>query len=188
MSTLRVILLVISALWIASEIGLAVLRRAGSGATRRDAGSLFVLNAVIYVSVALGMFLGMTGRGRLQLPTAAFWLGLIAIVAGLAVRWWAVLTLRRFFTVDVAIHADHRLVQSGPYRFVRHPAYSGLLLSFAGLALCASSWVSALVILVPIAAALLFRIHVEEGALLDAFPSEYREYAARRARLLPGVY
>jgi protein-S-isoprenylcysteine O-methyltransferase len=186
--TLRAILLVISALWIASEIGLAVLRRSGSGATRKDAGSLLVLNAVIYVSVALGMFLGMTGRGRVSLPIPALWLGLGAIVAGLAVRWWAVLTLRRFFTVDVAIHADHRLVETGPYRFVRHPAYVGMLLSFAGLALCASGWVSALVILVPIVAALLYRIRVEERALLGAFPSEYRVYAARTARLFPGVY
>ena len=188
MSTFRAILLVVSALWIASEIGLAAVRRSGSGATRKDAGSLLVLNAVIYVSVALGMFLGMTGRGRVSLPVPALWLGLGAIVAGLAVRWWAVLTLRRFFTVDVAIHADHRLVETGPYRFVRHPAYVGMLLSFAGLALCASSWVSALVILVPIAAALLYRIRVEERALLGAFPSEYRVYAARTARLFPGVY
>jgi len=185
---LGLVLLGVSAFWVVSEIALAALRRSGSGATRKDAGSLVILNTVIYASVALGMFLGMTGRGRVSLPAPALWLGLGAIVAGLAVRWWAVLTLRRFFTVDVAIHADHRLVEGGPYRFVRHPAYVGMLISFAGLALCASSWVSALVILVPIAAALLYRIRVEERALLGAFPSEYREYAARTARLLPGVY
>jgi protein-S-isoprenylcysteine O-methyltransferase len=187
-STPGLVLLAVSAFWVVSEIALAVLRRAGSGATRRDAGSLFVLNVVIYISVALGVFLGMTGRGRVALPTPAFWLGLGVIVAGLALRWWAVLTLRRFFTVDVAIHAGHQLVETGPYRVVRHPAYAGSLLSFAGLSLCVSSWVSALVILVPIAAAFLYRVQVEERALLGAFPSEYRAYAARTARLLPGVY
>lgn len=188
MNTLTIILFVISTLWVASEIGLAVLRRSGPDATRKDSGSLVVLNAVIYVSVALGMYLGATGRGRLVMPVALFWLGLLAIVIGLAVRWWAVVSLRRFFTVDVAIHADHQLVQAGPYRFILLPAYAGSLLSFAGLAVCASSWLSILIILVPITFAFLYRIQVEERALLSAFPSQYPEYSVRTFRILPGVY
>lgn len=182
------LLFIISVFWVASEIGLAVFRRSSAGAARKDSGSLVVLNVVIYLSVALGMYLGATGRGRLATPVPVFWLGLVAIVLGLAVRWWAVISLRRFFTVDVAIHADHRLVQKGPYRHIRHPAYAGCLLSFAGLAICGSSWLSILVILAPITGAFLYRIRVEERALLNAFPSEYREYSARTFRIIPGLF
>jgi protein-S-isoprenylcysteine O-methyltransferase len=185
---LTILLLTISVLWVASEIGLAVFRRSGPDAARKDSGSLLILNAVIYTAVAVGMYLGATGRGHFPVPVTVFWLGLLAIVFGLAVRWWAVLSLRRFFTVDVAIHPDHRLVRIGPYRLVRHPAYAGSLLSFAGLAICGSSWVSLLVTLVPITAAFLYRIRVEERALLLAFPSEYREYSEHTFRILPGLY
>lgn len=188
MNTPTAILIAISTLWVASEIGLVILRRSGAGAARKDAGSLVLLNMVIYASVALGMYLTAIGRGRVAIPEAAFWLALLAIALGLVIRWWAVLTLRSLFTVDVAIHTGHRLVQTGPYRYVRHPAYTGALTSFAGLALCSSSWLSMLIILVPITLAFLYRIRVEERALVSAFPSEYPEYCVRTPRLIPGLY
>ena len=181
-------LLAVSVVWVASEVGLAVLRRSGAGASRRDDGSLAMLNRVVYASVALGLFLAAKGLGRFPTPVAAAWAGLAAIVLGLALRWWSILTLRRFFTVDVAIHADHRLVETGPYRVLRHPAYAGSLLSFAGLAACTSSWVAAPVVFLPIAAAFVRRIRVEERALRAAFPEEYPAYAARTARLVPGAW
>lgn len=181
-------LLAVSVLWVGSEIGLAVLRRSGAEASRRDDGSFALLNGVIYGSVALGLFLSARGIGRFAAPAALAWAGLAAIVLGLGLRWWAILTLRRFFTVDVAIHADHRLVEKGPYRALRHPAYAGSLLSFAGLAACTSSWVAAPVVLLPIAAAFVNRIRVEERALRAAFPEEYAAYAARTSRLVPGAW
>lgn len=188
MNLLSASLLAVSSAWVASEIALAFLRRSGPDAARRDSGSLRVLNATIYGSVAVGMTLGLRGVGRVPVPATALWLGLLAIVLGLALRWWAVATLRRFFTVDVAIHSDHRLVEAGPYRLLRHPAYAGSLVSFLGLAVCSSSWVAALVVVVPITAAFVHRIRIEESALLAAFPSEYAAYAARTSRLVPGLY
>lgn len=181
-------LLAVSVLWVGSEIGLAVLRRSGEGAARRDGGSLAILNCVIYGSVALGLFLSARGVGRVAMPEGVAWAGLAAIVLGLALRWAAILTLRRFFTVDVAIHADHRLVEKGPYRVLRHPAYAGTLLSFAGLAACTQSLLAAPVVLVPIAAAFVHRIRVEERALRAAFQEEYPAYAARTWRLVPGCW
>jgi protein-S-isoprenylcysteine O-methyltransferase len=187
-SPVSLALLAVSAAWIGSEIGLAVLRRSGAGASRRDDGSLAILNGVVYGSVALGLFLAGRGIGRFPTSAAVAWAGLAAIVLGLALRWWSILTLRRFFTVDVAIHADHHLVEAGPYRVLRHPAYAGSLLSFAGLAACTSSWVAAPVVFLPIAAAFVHRIRVEERALRAAFPGEYAAYAARTARLVPGAW
>ncbi len=181
-------LLVLSGLWVASEIGLALFRRAAPGTASRDAGTLELLNLVIYGAVAAAFVISSSGKGRLALPAALLWSGLGVIVAGLALKWWAVVSLRRFFTVDVAIHPGHQLVREGPYRYLRHPAYSGVLVSFAGLAVCTSSWISALVILVPIGAVFLHRIRVEERVLNEAFPGQYRAYAEQSWRLVPGLY
>jgi hypothetical protein len=85
---LTILLLAISVLWVASEIGLALFRRSAPDAARKDSGSLLILNVVIYTSVAVGMYLGATGHGRLPIPVAVLWLALFAIALGLAVRWW----------------------------------------------------------------------------------------------------
>jgi protein-S-isoprenylcysteine O-methyltransferase len=180
-------LLATSALWIAFELGLVARRRAAP-ATSQDAGTLRRLNLVIYGSVALGVTLARTGIGHLPLPPAARWAGLAVIALGLALRVWAILVLGRSFTVNVAIRPGQALVEQGPYRWVRHPAYTGSLLSFLGLALAEASWIAAAVILVPITLAFLQRIAVEERALQRAFPSEYPPYAARTRRLIPWLY
>jgi protein-S-isoprenylcysteine O-methyltransferase Ste14 len=115
-------------------------------------------------------------------------LGIVLIVAGLAVRWLAILTLRKYFTVDVAIREDHKVVMTGLYRYVRHPAYLGSLLSFLGLAISFSNWLAALVTFLPITGAFIYRIKVEEKALDDFFGEAYRRYCSSTKRLIPGVF
>ena len=77
-------------------------------------------------------------------------------------RWWAIITLGRFFTVDVTIEKNHELVERGPFHLVRHPSYTGVLLAFVGLALSLRNWAALLVILVPIGVAFIHRMNVEE--------------------------
>ena len=67
-------------------------------------------------------------------------LAVVLFVAGLILRWWAIITLGRFFTVDVTIEKDHELIQRGPFRVVRHPSYTGVLLAFVGVALSFRNW------------------------------------------------
>jgi protein-S-isoprenylcysteine O-methyltransferase len=176
------------AFWITWELMLVLRRRAGPGAQRRDGGSLVVLNVVIYAAIGVGLFYGLSGRLAYPIPRALHWPGLALLLAGLALRMWAVRTLREFFTVDVAIQEGHQLVRTGPYRLLRHPAYTGVLASFAGLGLCSGSWISAVIIFVPICGAFLYRIAVEERALRAAFPEAYPAYAAATARLVPWIY
>jgi protein-S-isoprenylcysteine O-methyltransferase len=109
-------------------------------------------------------------------------------VAGIALRWWAIIHLGRFFTVNVAIAADHRVVDDGPYRFVRHPSYTGALMSFVGLGLTTGNWLAAVVLVVPISVAFLRRITIEERVLAAALGEPYRAYAARTKRLVPFLY
>jgi protein-S-isoprenylcysteine O-methyltransferase Ste14 len=106
----------------------------------------------------------------------------------LVMRWLAILSLGRLFTVDVAIMQNHHVVRRGIYKWIRHPSYSGALLSFLGLGTAFSNYFSIAVIFVPICAAFLYRIQVEERALLAAFGDEYREYCATTRRLIPWLY
>src|ERR1700722_10190375 len=97
-------------------------------------------------------------------------------------------SLTLLWIVIVAIAAGHRLIDTGPYRFVRHPSYTGALMAFFGLALCLANWVSLAVMLIPVLLVFLRRMHVEEDALLQAFGNQYRDYMRRTKRLIPAVY
>jgi protein-S-isoprenylcysteine O-methyltransferase Ste14 len=115
-------------------------------------------------------------------------LGLVLIGAGIALRQWAFTTLGRFFTIDVRVAPGQTVVDRGPYRWVRHPSYTGLILSFAGFGLALGNWGSlAAAALVP-TAGLLYRIRFEERTLLNGLGEPYRRYAEGRPRLFPGVW
>ncbi|RMD63854.1 isoprenylcysteine carboxylmethyltransferase family protein, partial [Candidatus Parcubacteria bacterium] len=114
--------------------------------------------------------------------------GMVLIGLGLLVRWLAVFTLRQYFTSNVRIDRDQQLIEKGVYRLVRHPAYTGSLLSFLGLGLAFNNWLSLLVIFLPILLAFLNRIRVEERALEQAFGQAYADYRQRVKRLIPFVY
>jgi protein-S-isoprenylcysteine O-methyltransferase len=173
-----------------SEAGLAfALRSRGNVAPGADRGSLVILWVTITVAIVAGILVANSGAHRLP-GAAALWavVGLVLLVAGLALRWTAILTLRRAFTVNVAIAKDQRLVEGGVYATLRHPAYTGNLLAFAGFALAFGDWLAWLVIVLPIVAAFLYRIHVEERALRAAFGEDYTRYARRTKRLVPFVF
>jgi protein-S-isoprenylcysteine O-methyltransferase len=178
-------------LFFLSEGALSIVKRArwSSKATSADRGTRLMLVVVITLAITAAVMLSGVAAGRLPWPPARVGtVAMVLLVAGLAIRWWAILTLGRFFTVDVAIHHDHTLVDHGPYRFVRHPSYTGLLLCFAGFGLAFGNALSLLAVLVPIGAALLRRIRVEESALGAALGSAYETYCATTKRLIPGVY
>lgn len=172
-----------------SEVGLALWRRAGADTTSKDRHSLLMLWLVIGTAVGAGIWLSFAWPAlSWHAGPATYLAGLTVYLAGLALRWYAIIYLGRFFTVNVAIATDHALVQDGPYRRVRNPSYTGALLAFLGLALCLANIASLVVIMVPVTAAFLVRIHVEEQALATAFGERWTAYAARTRRLLPGLY
>jgi protein-S-isoprenylcysteine O-methyltransferase len=116
------------------------------------------------------------------------WFGTGLFAAGTGLRWWAIVHLGRFFSVDVAIVCDHQVVETGPYRVVRHPSYTGLLLQCAGLGVVLGTALSLFAIVVPTFLVLVHRIRVEEQALITNFGNVYADYTRRTKRLLPGVF
>jgi protein-S-isoprenylcysteine O-methyltransferase Ste14 len=115
-------------------------------------------------------------------------LGVALLAAGEGLRVWSVATLGRFFRREVTIVTGHTVVETGPYRFVRHPAYLGDLLIAFGFGLAWGSWLGAAVALAIAFVGHLPRIRVEEAALREALGQPYERYANSHARLLPGVW
>lgn len=176
--------------WIASEIVLSVFRHAPvKERASKGRSSLFLIWLVIGASVfAAG---ALQGHRFLPLPGSedAQDLAAIAVILlGVAIRWWAILTLGRFFTVEVAIREGHTIVKRGPYRWVRHPSYTGVLVSFLGLGVAFGNVLSLILAVVPATGAFLYRIVVEERALAAHFGDAWRVYEEQTRRLVPGVY
>lgn len=176
--------------YLISEVLLTVTRRSRSQTgTKQDRSTLRVLWLVIMVSVAAGIYAAMHWPATaLPYGRTLTAVGVVLFVVGLLLRWWAIIVLGRFFTVDVTIEKDHELVERGPFRVVRHPSYTGVLLAFVGFALTLHNWAAFLIMLVPISAAFVRRMNVEEEALSRALGSRYADYMRRTKRLVPFVY
>jgi protein-S-isoprenylcysteine O-methyltransferase len=177
-------------IYLISELLLTATRRSRSKTgTKQDRSTLGIIWLVIAISVTAGVFVAQNFRAA-ALPHGRMFAsaGVVLFVTGLMLRWWAIITLGRFFTVDVTIEKDHELVERGPFRVVRHPSYAGVLLAFVGYALSLRNWAALLVILLPIGAAFVHRMNVEEDALSHALGARYSEYTKRTKRLVPFVY
>ena len=178
------------AVWAGSEIWLGLRRRSGDRTRKRDGGTLRLLMVTIYLCIGLGVWLAnlrpwpIPGPPRLPLLLT----GMAMMVAGMLFRWWSIRVLAEYFTVDVSIRTDHRIVRDGPYRILRHPSYTGALATFCGFALCLGDIAAMLVVIVPVTLGFLWRIRVEEGVLAQAFPDDYPAYARQTKRLLPGIW
>ncbi len=172
-----------------SEVGLALFKRSDRSATRKDRSTFGLLWAVIGLSIGLSLYVaGALPQFGYPFMPMGYVAGVVLFCFGVMLRWWSIIHLGRFFTVDVAIARDHVVVGDGPYRMVRHPSYSGALLSFVGLGCLLHNWLAALLLLLPVTAAMLWRIKVEEAALSAALGKAYLDYMARTRRLVPWLY
>ena len=170
-----------------SEWLIAQWMRAGKDDRTDDRGSSLWFVIVLPLSWFTALALARSPQGFFG-SVPVFVVGLIVMAAGQLLRWWSVATLGRLFTINVAIRSGHRLVDSGPYRHMRHPSYTAILLVHVGAALCLGNVLSALALIVPITAVLLNRMRVEEDVLASGLGQPYRDYMTRTKRLIPGLY
>jgi protein-S-isoprenylcysteine O-methyltransferase Ste14 len=165
----------------------AVRRRAE--ATRHDRGSQFVLRLCVVPGVIVLLRSPNIAPGaeiRPALVTVV--IGIVLFAAGEALRVWAKLTLGRYFTYAVMTSGDQPVITSGPYQFVRHPSYTGVLLLAIGAGFVEANWLGLAALTLTTLVGLLYRIRVEERALLEELDEKYRSYAEHHARLIPFVW
>jgi protein-S-isoprenylcysteine O-methyltransferase len=175
------------AAWIILETWISLRDRHRRSGTSGDRGSLLVLIASLAAAILAAWYAAVTQRWARIEPFhfALFLAGLALVWAGMAFRLWAVLTLGKFFRTTVMVQDEHRLVESGPYRWLRHPAYTGTMMTLMGFGLGFGNWISlALLTIVPLLA-YGYRISVEERALRARFGPQFDAYARVRWRLIP---
>ncbi len=163
--------------------------RVRRGATRVSVRAEVAFRAMFFSGILL------LPAGRAVAPSAViggdlwrFVLGVVIAWLGLLLRWWSFASLGKYFTVVVKTSEEQPVVERGPYRVVRHPSYTGLVLAFAGGGLMLGNWVSTVGAAGLVLIALIYRLRIEERALTAALGDRYREFAAGRARLIPYVW
>lgn len=120
-----------------------------------------------------------------------YWLDCISVflfISGMALRWGAILSLKRAFTVKVSILKDHKLKKDGLYKWVRHPSYTGMFIYGLGYALSFHSILCIVLIISAVWFSTHSRILVEEEVLESHFGADYQEYKRKSWKLFPGIY
>jgi protein-S-isoprenylcysteine O-methyltransferase Ste14 len=178
------------ALWILPEIIAAKAMRSRASSNARDRGSLQLISLLWIIGIILDIFLS------LRLPQATihgnrnaiFSVGIGLMLSGTAFRWYCASRLGKYFTFDVATQSGQTVVENGPYRYVRHPSYTGALVSLLGFGLALGNWAGMVAGLICLGTAYAYRIPVEERALASALGEPYRQYLKRTWRLVPFVF
>jgi protein-S-isoprenylcysteine O-methyltransferase len=116
------------------------------------------------------------------------WVGVAIMISGVTFRRYVINFLGKFFTATVQIRDDHQLVKDGPYRYIRHPSYLGLLILALGNGIALANWISLLLCIMLPAIGIIRRIKVEEKELHNHFGEQYREYRKSTWRIIPHIY
>ena len=177
-------------LWIVLETIGSRTKRSGDPTKARDRSSFRLIMALLWLAVGSAFALSfiLPQATILWHRAVVFFVGIALMLAGLAFRFYAMSLLGRFFTYDVAVHAGQTVIEAGPYRYIRHPSYTGALLTLVGLGLALGNWAALLALLVCMGAAYAYRISVEEAALLAALGDPYKQYIRRTRRLVPFLF
>jgi protein-S-isoprenylcysteine O-methyltransferase Ste14 len=156
----------------------------------RDRGSyLLIIVCVSAGLVGAGLVAGAVTSAELSaIRWPLFGAGIALMLAGIVLRQWAVAMLGDSFTIVVRVREGQDVIDTGPYRFVRHPSYTGMLITFAGFGLALGNWISILCAIVVPLIGIVVRIRVEERALLQGLGEPYRRFAQTRKRLVPRVW
>ncbi|MFC0437773.1 isoprenylcysteine carboxylmethyltransferase family protein [Kutzneria buriramensis] len=188
---MTVVLWVVIALWAIGEVALQLTQLLRSERTKvREFGSYGGIAVSALLAVGLATLL------RRALPALDFpsrqpgWLAasIVLVALGGGFRLWSIATLGRYFRAVVHIQENHHVVRSGPYRVLRHPSYTGLLVALLGVALIIGNYASSAIFWLTVVAGILYRIRVEERMLLDGLGDDYAAYMRETNRLIPGVW
>lgn len=175
----------------APELYRSWFRRVEAGAVVRDRGSHLVIWVVTGIGVFAAFFIAdarLPDTAITWHPRGVFWLGIALMFAGFAFRHYAIHVLGRFFTHTVATRPGQYVVETGPYRLIRHPSYAGALLTFVGMGLAMTNWASLAVLVLAVGISYAWRVRVEEQALSTDIGQPYRDYMQRTRRFIPYLW
>jgi protein-S-isoprenylcysteine O-methyltransferase Ste14 len=163
-------------------------RRKSSVTTSGDKGSLWWLFGLITVGYSLSFAIGATKIGRIYPWNTFFAIGMALFVIGFLIRIHSIWTLKQYFTYSVTKVESHKIIDTGLYKYIRHPGYLGQLIIFLGISASISNWLSMLLMMIPVTLGYLYRIRVEERFMTDQLGEDYKKYQDRTKRIIPMLY
>ena len=172
--------------YIVSEIMLTARTRREKTADRGTQRLVWILLAICFILAWVPVILDL---GRLLL--LGHWLTLVGVavmVCGIVFRQYSISVLGKYFTGQVQIQVGHELIRAGPYRYIRHPSYLGILVIALGLGIALSNWISILLCLVLPSIGIVRRIKVEEKEMEKHFGMQYRDYRRSTRAIIPYIY
>lgn len=180
---------IVWACWFLSEILLNRIYKTKKNKEKDwDKGLLLVIWITIIISITLGVLATNYIDAPISKSNLINYTGLFLIIFGIIIRLTAIRTLGKFFTVNLNLSEDHRLIKIGLYKFIRHPSYFGSLLSFFGFGFSLNNWVSLMVIFIPVFVAFIYRINIEEKLMFDQFGNDYEKYKKDTKKLIPYIF
>ena len=181
---------VAAVLWIC--MALFVLATGGRKKAKEDRFSTYILMVTMSAFLPTIGYIanaGEAGPGAFSwgFPTVSY-VGFCVVLLGAAIHILGILTLKKEWAAVVVVTEGQKLVDSGIYKFIRHPIYAAILLELLGFGLALSSWLAILLLVLPNAASLTYRIYIEEKVLEKHFGDVYISYERRTKRLIPGIF
>ena len=164
-------------------------RRRGAKVPRVGSQRSVASNITVYFAwMASLAFSGVFAKiGVALLPDWVYYVGIAVMLAGIAFRQWAIAVLGRYFSSVIGVQEEQKVVESGPYRSIRHPSYTGVLIFYAGMGLAVQSWAAVLVDITIFGLVYCYRIFLEERILISELGNSYVEYMRRTKRLIPKI-
>jgi protein-S-isoprenylcysteine O-methyltransferase Ste14 len=177
-------------LWIVAENVAAWRKRSGEKSKELDRGSYKLILGLLWLAIGFDFASSyiVPRAAILWHRSAIFFAGVTLLLLGLAFRFYAMSVLGKYFTYDVRAKSDQKVIQRGPYRFIRHPSYTGALITLLGIGLALGNWAGLLVMIAAMGIAYSYRMLVEEAALANTLGEPYRNYMQRTKRLIPFVF
>jgi protein-S-isoprenylcysteine O-methyltransferase Ste14 len=177
-------------IWIIPEIIVGRRKAPASSSTSKDRGSYHLVLSLLWLGVAADFTLSfLLPQASIRSNRAPlFFVGIVLMFAGMSLRLYSMKILGRYFTFQVAVHRDQAVIETGPYRYIRHPSYTGALITLTGLGLALGNWAGLVLLLVMMAIGYSYRIPIEESALASSIGEPYKNYMTRTHRLIPYVF
>lgn len=189
MNAKLLIIIGFSYLYGAFEVWMNLRQRKTSSVTHSgDKGSLWLLYALVTLGYILSFSIGATTIGRVYAWDTLFGVGTVSVVLGLFLRIRSIMTLKSYFTYSVTTVEDHKLIDTGLYKYIRHPGYLGQIIIFAGISISLANWLSIIFMLVPVTIGYLYRITIEERFMVEHLGDQYLEYQKKTKRIFPLLY
>ncbi|KMQ66593.1 protein-S-isoprenylcysteine methyltransferase [Chryseobacterium angstadtii] len=189
MNSLQTLFYLSMAAWFITEILYKNMLKSGKEDKKdKDKSTLNILWMAIPFSIAASIAASYMTRFPISEEKWILYVGEAFILIGIILRFIIIRSLGKYFTVDVTIKEDHQIKKEGFYKYLRHPSYAFSLLTSLGLGLYLNNWLSLLLAFLPPFFAFIYRIKIEEQALLEKFGEEYAAYQEKTKKLIPFIY